>query len=160
IIGFILLGKFMEHSMKGRATAAIRKLLDLQPKMATVIRKGNAEEKIPVEKVTAGSILIVKPGESIPVDGIVISGESAVDESMITGESMPSGKKTGSTLIGGTINKSGMLKFKATKVGADTTLSQIVKMVQEAVAARAPMQRLADSGISHTECSSQWRSQY
>lgn len=144
IIGFILLGKYMEHNMKGRATAAIRKLLDLQPKMATVMRNGK-EQKIPVEEVAVSDIITVKPGEGIPVDGIVISGKSAVDESMITGESMPASKKTGSTLIGGTINKSGMLKFKATKVGADTTLSQIVKMVQEAVAARAPMQRLADA---------------
>ncbi len=143
IIGFILLGKLMEHSMKGRATAAIRKLLDLQPKMATVVRHGK-EERLPVEKVAINDIVIAKPGESIPVDGIVTSGESAVDESMITGESMPVGKKPGSTVIGGTINKSGLLRFKAAKVGSDTALSQIVKMVQDAVAARAPMQRLAD----------------
>lgn len=143
IIGFILLGKYMEHNMKGKASAAIRKLLDLQPKMATVIRQGK-EERVPVEKVTINDVVIAKPGEGIPVDGVVTSGESAVDESMITGESMPVGKKTGSTLIGGTINKSGLLKFKATKVGSDTALSHIVKMVQEAVAARAPMQRLAD----------------
>ncbi len=143
IIGFILLGKYMEHNMKGKATAAIRKLLDLQPKMATVIRNGK-EAQIPVEKVTVNDIIVVKPGGSIPVDGIVVSGQSAVDESMITGESMPVGKKPGSTVIGGTINKSGLLKFKATKVGSDTALSHIVKMVQEAIAARAPMQRLAD----------------
>ncbi|MBI2145447.1 heavy metal translocating P-type ATPase [Candidatus Woesearchaeota archaeon] len=143
IIGFILLGKLMEHGMKGRATAAIRKLLDLQPKMATVVR-GSKEVKVPVEKVAVGDVIVVRPGEGIPVDGIVVSGESAVDESMITGESMPVSKKPGSAVIGGTINKSGLLKFKAAKVGSDTALSHIVKMVQEAVAARAPMQRLAD----------------
>ncbi|MBI2549843.1 heavy metal translocating P-type ATPase [Candidatus Woesearchaeota archaeon] len=144
IIGFILLGKYMEHNMKGKASAAIRKLLDLQPKMATVIRNGS-ELSIPVEKVAVNDIILVKPGGSIPVDGIVVSGQSAVDESMITGESMPVAKKPGSTVIGGTINKSGLLKFKATKVGSDTALAQIVKMVQEAIAARAPMQRLADT---------------
>ena len=143
IIGFILLGRYMEHNMKGKASAAIRKLLDLQPKMATALRNGR-ELSVPVEKVTINDIVVVKPGEGIPVDGIVVSGESAVDESMITGESMPVSKKRGSTVIGGTINKSGLLKFKATKVGSDTALSHIVKMVQEAIAARAPMQRLAD----------------
>ncbi len=113
IIGFILLGKYMEHMMKGKASAAIRKLLDLQPKMATVIRHGK-EEQVPVEKVAVNDVLIVKPGGSIPVDGIVISGQTAVDESMITGESMPASKKPGSAVIGGTINKSGLLKFKVT----------------------------------------------
>ncbi len=143
IIGFILLGKYMEHLMKGKASAAIRKLLDLQPKMATVIRNGR-EIQVPVEKVSVNDIVVVKPGESIAVDGVVAAGQSAVDESMITGESMPVGKKPGSAVIGGTINRSGLLKFKATKVGSDTALSHIVKMVQEAIAARAPMQRLAD----------------
>jgi len=143
IIGFILLGKWMEHLMKGKASTAIRKLLDLQPKMATVMRRG-VEEKIPVEKVSVGDIVIVRPGESVPVDGVVMSGESAVDESMVTGESMPASKKPGSSLTGGTINRSGLLSFKASRVGSDTALSQIVKMVKEAIAARAPMQRLAD----------------
>ncbi|MBI3037361.1 heavy metal translocating P-type ATPase [Candidatus Woesearchaeota archaeon] len=143
IIGFILLGKYMEHNMKGKASAAIRKLLDLQPKMAAVVRN-SSELTIPVEKVAVNDIVVVKPGGSIPVDGVVISGQSAVDESMITGESMPVAKKPGSAVIGGTINKSGLLKFKATKVGSDTALANIVKMVQEAIAARAPMQRLAD----------------
>ncbi len=143
IIGFILLGTLMDHSMKNRASAAIRKLFDLQPKMATVIRSGK-ELQVPVEKVAVNDIVIVKPGEKIPVDGIVVAGQSAVDESMITGESMPVSKKPSSTVIGGTINKSGMLRFRATKVGSDTALSQIAKLVHDAIAQRAPMQRLAD----------------
>jgi len=143
IIGFILLGKYFEHLVKGRASTAIRKLIDLQPKLATVIEDGK-ELQIPVEKVEVGDIFLVKPGEKIAVDGIILEGYSAIDESMITGESLPVGKKVGDEVIGATINKSGLLKVKATKVGADTTLSQIVKMVQEAIASRAPMQRLAD----------------
>ncbi|MBI2547293.1 MAG: cadmium-translocating P-type ATPase [Candidatus Aenigmarchaeota archaeon] len=143
IIGFILLGKYFEHLVKGRASQAIRKLIDLQPKLATVIRNGK-EQQIPVEEVKVGDIFIVKPGEKIAVDGVIVEGYSAVDQSMITGESMPVGKKVGDEVIGATINKSGLLKVKAIKVGADTTLSQIVKMVQEAIASRAPMQRLAD----------------
>ena len=143
IIAFILLGKYMEHLVKGRATHAIRKLLDLQPNIATVLRNGK-EIQIPVEQIIVGDICIVKPGERIPTDGVVLEGHSDVDQSMVTGESMPVSKKAGDEVIGGTINKSGLLKIKATKVGADTTLSQIVKMVQEAIASRAPMQRLAD----------------
>ncbi len=143
IISFILLGKYMEHLVKGRASHAIRKLLDLQPKIATIIREGK-EMQIPVEQIKVDDICIVKPGERIPTDGIILEGHSAVDQSMVTGESMPVGKKEGDEVIGATINKSGLLKIKATKVGTDTTLSQIVKMVQEAIASRAPMQRLAD----------------
>ncbi len=144
IIAFILLGKYMEHIVKGKASGAIRKLLDLQPKMATVLREGK-EIQIPVEQIKVGDVCIVKPGEKIPTDGKVLEGRSSVDQSMVTGESMPVGKKEGDEVIGATINKSGLLKIRATKVGADTTLSQIVKMVQEAVASRAPMQRLADT---------------
>ena len=143
IIGFILLGKYLEHLVKGRASQAIRKLIDLQPKMATVIRD-KKELQIPVEQVNVGDIFIVKPGEKIAVDGVVIEGYSAVDQSMITGESIPVGKKIGDEVIGATINKSGLLKVKATKIGEATTLAQIVKMVQESIASRAPMQRLAD----------------
>jgi Cu+-exporting ATPase len=143
IIGFILLGKYFEHLVKGRASRAIRRLLDLQPKLATVLREGK-ESQIPVEEVKINDIFLVKPGEKIPVDGIIIEGRSSVDQSMLTGESMPVSKKEGDEVIGATLNKSGLLKAKATKVGADTTLSQIVKMVQEAIASRAPMQRLAD----------------
>jgi len=143
IIGFVLLGRVMEHIVKGKATEAVRKLVDLQPKMATVIREGE-ERKIPVEEVLVGDVLVVRPSERIPVDGVVIDGYSYLDQSMITGESMPVEKKVGDEVIGGTINTSGMLKIRATKVGADTMLSQIVKMVEEAILTRAPMQRLAD----------------
>jgi len=148
IIGFILLGKYLEHIVKGRASQAIRKLIDLQPKMATVIRQ-QKEVQIPVEQVKVNDIFIVKPGEKIAVDGIITDGYSAVDQSMITGESIPVGKKAGDEVIGATINKSGLLKVKATKVGEATTLAQIVKMVQEAIASRAPMQRLADMVSSY-----------
>jgi len=143
IIGFILLGRYMEHIVKGRASHAIRKLIDLQPKMAKILRKGK-EIEVPVEQVGVGDIIIVRPGEKIPVDGVIVEGSSAIDESMITGESIPVDKKKYDEVIGAAINKSGMLKIRATKVGADTMLSQIVKMVQEAIANRAPMQRLAD----------------
>lgn len=143
IIGFILIGKYFEHLVKGRASQAIRKLIELQPKLATVIRESQ-ETQIPIEQVKVGDVFIAKPGEKIAVDGIITEGHSSVDQSMITGESMPVGKKTGEEVIGATINKSGLLKIKATKVGTDTTLAQIVKMVQEAIASRAPMQRMAD----------------
>jgi len=143
IIGFILLGKLLEHSMQRRATDAVRKLLDLQPRMARVIKEGK-EVEIPVEEVSVGDIAIVRPGEKIPVDGIIIDGHSSVDEKMITGESIPVEKKIGDETIGATINKSGLLKIRATKVGSDTTLAHIVKLVEEASAARAPIERLAD----------------
>ncbi|MBI2232626.1 MAG: heavy metal translocating P-type ATPase [Candidatus Aenigmarchaeota archaeon] len=143
IIGFILLGRYMEHLVKGRASNAIRRLVDLQPKMAKVVRDGN-EIEIPVEEVKVGDIVVIRPGEKIPVDGIIMDGSSAIDQSMITGESIPVDRKKGDEVIGATINKSGLLKIKATKIGSDTALSQIVKMVQEAIAQRAPMQRLAD----------------
>ncbi len=143
IIGFILLGRYMEHLVKGRAANAIRRLVDLQPKLARVVRKDN-EIEIPVEEVKVGDVVIVKPGEKIPVDGIIIDGSSAIDQSMITGESIPVDRKKGDEVIGATINKSGLLRIKATKVGQDTALSQIVRMVQEAIATRAPMQKLAD----------------
>jgi Cu+-exporting ATPase len=143
IIGFILLGKTMEHIVKGRASEAVRKLLDLQPRMATVIR-GGEEVQIPVEEVNVGDLLIVRPGERIPVDGVVVEGYSSVDESMITGESIPVEKKVNDEVIGGTINKTGLLKIRAVRVGLDTMLSQIVKMVEEAILSKTPIQRLAD----------------
>ena len=143
IIGFILLGRYMEHLVKGRASNAIRRLVDLQPKMAKVVREGN-EIEIPVEEVKVGDIVVIRPGEKIPVDGIIMDGSSAIDQSMITGESIPVDRKKGDEVIGATINKSGLLRIKTTKVGSDTALSQIVMMVQEAIAQRAPMQRLAD----------------
>ena len=143
LIMFILLGKYLEAIVKGKVSEAIRKLLGLQAKTATVIRKGK-EQKIPIEEVIVGDIIIVKPGEKIPVDGIIIDGHSSVDESMITGESIPVEKTKGSKVIGASINKTGFFKFKATKVGKDTVLAHIIKMVEEAQGSKAPIQKLAD----------------
>ncbi len=148
IIAFVLLGKFMEDYIKKRTSAAVRKLLDLRPKTARVIRNGK-ETEIYAEEIMTGEIVMVRPGEKIPVDGIVAEGKSSVDESMITGESMPVPKKKGDEVIGGTINKHGLIKYKATKVGSETTLMQIVKMVEEAQASSAPIQRLADKASSY-----------
>lgn len=143
IIGFILLGKVMEHIVKGRASEAIRKLLGLQPKMVHIIEFGE-EKEVPVEEVEVGDIIIVRPGERIPVDGVIVEGYSSVDQSVITGESIPVEKKVGDEVISASINGAGVLKVKATKVGSDTTLAQIVKMVEEAIVSRAPIQRIAD----------------
>ncbi len=143
IITLVLFGKLLEEIAKGKASDAIRKLMELQARVASVIRNGK-EEEIPVELVEVGDTIIVRSGEKIPVDGEVIEGHSSVDESMITGESIPVEKKVRDEVIGATINKAGMLKFKATKVGSDTTLAQIVKMVEEAQLSRAPIQRLVD----------------
>lgn len=143
IIGFILLGKAMEHIVKGKASEAVRKLLDLQPKMAKRLR-GGIEEEVPVENVQIDDILVIRPGERVPVDGIVVEGYSSIDQSVVTGESIPVEKRVGDEVIGASINKTGMLRVKATKVGADTTLSQIVKLVEEAIVSRAPIQRMAD----------------
>ena len=148
IITLILLGKLFEVRAKGKTSAAIQKLLGLQAKTARVLRDGN-EVEIAIEEVVVGDAVIVKPGEKIPVDGEIISGESAIDESMITGESIPVDKKVGDTVIGATINKNGSLQMKATKVGKDSALSQIVKVVEEAQGSKAEIQRLADriSGV-------------
>lgn len=143
IISFITLGKWLEAVSKGKAGEAIKKLIGLQPKTASVVRDGK-EIIIPIEEVIVGDIVLVKPGQKIPVDGIVVSGFSSVDESMITGESIPVEKKKGDLVIGATFNKFGSLKFKATKVGKDTVLSQIIKLVEEAQGSKAPIQRLAD----------------
>src|SRR5712691_7653520 len=143
IIGLILLGKYFEEIAKGKASDAIRKLMDLAPRTAHVIRDGT-EEEIPVELVLEDDLLIVRPGERIPVDGMIVNGFSAIDESMITGESIPVEKKVGDIDIGATINKTGLLRIRATRVGADTTLNQIIKLVEDAQASRAPIQRLAD----------------
>src|SRR5438132_57736 len=143
IIGLILLGKYFEELAKGRAGDAIRKLMDLAPRTAHVVRDGK-EEEIAGELVQVDDLLVVRPGERIPVDGTVVEGSSAIDESMITGESIPVEKRVGATAIGATINKSGLLTIRATRVGADTTLNQIVKLVEDAQVARAPIQRLAD----------------
>src|SRR6266571_1551711 len=143
IITLILLGNLLEHLTKNRASEAVHRLLDLQPAMASVIRDG-VETRIPVENVTIDDIVVIRPGEKAPVDGVVVEGSSALDESMITGESLPVDKRVGDEVIGATINKTGMLKIRATKVGQDTVLSQIVKLVEEAQIGKAPLQRLAD----------------
>ena len=143
IITLILLGRFLEAKAKAHTSDAIKKLLGLQAKTARVIRDGR-EIDIPIEEVKLGDKIRVRPGEKIPVDGVIVEGESAIDESMVTGESIPVDKIAGSSVIGATINKSGTFVFKATKVGSDTMLSQIVKMVSEAQGSKAPIQRLAD----------------
>jgi len=148
IIAFVLLGKYMEEIIKTRSSAAIRKLLDLKPQTARVIRDG-VEVEIPAEAVMVDEILIVRPGEKISTDGTVIEGHSAVDEKLLTGESVPVEKKAGDGVIGGTMNKVGSFKFKATRVGADTTLSQIIKMVEEAQTSSSHIQRLADQVASY-----------
>jgi len=148
IIAFVLLGKYMEEIIKTRSSAAIRKLLDLKPQTARVIRDG-VEVEIPAESVMVDEILIVRPGEKISTDGTVIEGHSAVDEKLLTGESVPVEKKAGDGVIGGTMNKVGSFKFKATRVGADTTLSQIIKMVEEAQTSSSHIQRLADQVASY-----------
>ncbi len=143
IIVLILLGRLLEARAKGQTSEAIKKLIGLQPKTARVIRE-NKETDIPVEEVLVGDEIVVRPGEKIPVDGVVTEGKSSVDESMITGESMPVMKKESDEVIGATINKTGSFRFKATKVGKDTALAQIIKLVQDAQGSKAPIQRLAD----------------
>ncbi|MEQ6378082.1 heavy metal translocating P-type ATPase [Bacillaceae bacterium S4-13-56] len=143
LITLILLGKYFEAMAKGRTTKAISELLNLQAKEATVIVNGE-EKKVPIEKVQVNDLILVKPGEKVPVDGEVVSGRSAIDESMITGESIPLEKLEGDTVIGATINKNGTLKVKATRVGKDTALANIVKVVEEAQGSKAPIQRMAD----------------
>ena len=143
IITLIILGRYLEAIAKGKTSAAIKKLIGLQAKTATVVR-GGKEVKIPIEQVKVGDIIIVKPGEKIPVDGVILDGYSAIDEKMITGESIPVEKRPKDTVIGSTINKSGLLTIKATKIGKDTMLAQIVKTVEDAQNSKAPIQRLAD----------------
>ncbi len=143
IIALILLGRLLEARAKGQTSEAIRRLTGLRAKTARIVRDG-VEEDVPVEDVKVNDIIIVRPGEKIPVDGVVTEGYSSVDESMITGEPIPASKKEGDNVIGATINKTGSFKFKATKVGRDTVLSQIIKMVEEAQGTKAPIQRLAD----------------
>jgi Cu+-exporting ATPase len=144
VIALVVLGQALELRAKGQSSAAIKKLLGLQAKTARVIRNGQ-EIDLPVEEVLVGDVIQVRPGEKVPVDGILLEGSSAVDESMLTGESLPVSKKPGDEVIGATINKTGAFKFKATKVGKDTALAQIVKMVQDAQNSKAPIARLADT---------------
>ncbi|MEK3981387.1 heavy metal translocating P-type ATPase [Psychrobacillus sp. FSL K6-2836] len=148
LITLIILGKLFEAKAKGRSSEAIKKLMGLQAKTAIVLREG-IEKEIPLEEVVIGDTILVKPGEKIPVDGEVIEGMSAVDESMLTGESLPVDKKNGDVLYGSTINKNGFIKMTATKVGRDTALAQIIKVVEDAQGSKAPIQRMADqiSGI-------------
>jgi len=143
IITLILLGRFLEAKAKSRASLAIKKLMGLSPKTARIVKDGK-EQDILIDQVVVGDIIIVRPGEKIPVDGVIIEGESAVDEGMVTGESMPVEKKIGDGIIGGTVNRFGTFKFKATKVGKETVLSQIIKLVEQAQGSKAPIQRLAD----------------
>ena len=143
IIAFVLLGKYMEELIKKRSSAAVRKLMDLRPAVACVVRDGT-EIEVPAESVMVGEIVVVRPGERIPTDGEVLEGTSSVDESMLTGESMPVEKAPGAKVIGGALNRSGLLRCCATRVGKDTALAQIIRMVEEAQASTAQVQRLAD----------------
>jgi len=143
IITLIRLGKYLEANAKGRTGEAIKKLLNLQPKVANVLREGS-EVQIKAEDVVVGDIMVVRPGEKIPVDGVIIQGQSMVDESMLTGESLPNDKQIGDNVIGSTQNKNGMLKIEATRVGKETTLSQIIDLVESAQGSKAPIQKLAD----------------
>ena len=144
LITLVVLGKYLEAIAKGRTSEAIRKLMDLSPKMARVVRNGK-EMQIPTSDVAIGDLVIVLPGERIPVDGRVVSGDSSVDESLVTGESIPVEKSRGSKVIAGSINKHGALTFKATSVGSETTLARIVRLVEEAQGSRAPIQLFADT---------------
>ena len=144
IITLIKLGKLLEAKAKGQAGAAIRKLMDLAPKMATLLGDDGAEKTVPAQSVRPGQVVLVRPGEAIPVDGVVVGGDSAVNEALMTGESMPVDKKPGDHVYGATVNQQGMLKVRATGVGADTALAQIIRLVRQAQGSKAPIQRLAD----------------
>jgi Cu+-exporting ATPase len=148
ILAFVLLGKFIEETVRRKSAAAVRKLLELQPTIARVV-KGGQEIEVPLDYVQVGDVLVVKPGEKIPTDGVVVAGYSSVDEKIITGESMPVEKNVGSEVIGATINKSGLLKIEATKIGEDTALMQIVRLVEEAQASSAPVQKFADRVVGY-----------
>lgn len=143
IITLVLLGKFLESVAKGKTSEAIKKLMGLSPKTAIII-KDNKEIEIPIEEVEVGDVIVVKPGSKIPVDGIVVEGHTSVDESMLTGESIPVEKSVGSHVVGASINKNGTIKFKAEKVGSDTAISQIIKLVEDAQGSKAPIAKLAD----------------
>ncbi len=148
ILTLITMGKFLEARSKGRTGEAIRKLMDLAPKTAVVVRNG-AEVEIPIEEVVLNDIVVVRPGQSVPVDGVIVEGSSSVDQSALTGESIPVEKNVGDTVIAASINKTGFFKLEAKKVGDDTTLSQIIRLVEEAGSSKAPIAKLADqiSGV-------------
>ena len=148
ILTLITVGKMLEARSKGRTTSALKSLMDLAPKTAALIRNG-AEERVPVEQVQPGDVFVVRPGENVPVDGVVLEGGGAVDESALTGESVPVDKEAGSRVSAATLNRSGFLKCRATRVGQDTTLSQIIQMVSDAAATKAPIAKVADrvSGV-------------
>ncbi|TAK75802.1 MAG: heavy metal translocating P-type ATPase [Dehalococcoidia bacterium] len=148
IIAFVLLGKYMEEVIKTRSSAAVRKLMDLRPATAHVVRDG-AEVEIPAESIMVDEVLVVRPGEKIATDATVVEGRSAVDESMLTGESMPVEKAEGGSVIGGTLNQTGMLRVRATRIGSDTALAQIVRLVEEAQSSTAQVQRLADQVVQY-----------
>ncbi len=148
IMSFHLLGRYIEAKAKGRASQAIRKLLELEAKTARILVDG-VEKEVPLDEVEVGNVMIVRPGEKIPTDGVVIEGQSAVDESMATGESMPVPKKIGDEVIGATVNQRGMLKVRAMKVGQDTFLSQVIKLVEEAQGSKVPIQEFADRVVSY-----------
>jgi Cu+-exporting ATPase len=148
LTAFIILGRFLEALTRGRTSEAIRRLMNLQPKVARVVRNGD-EVELPADDVLAGDVVVVRPGERIPVDGTVLEGYSAVDESMLTGESLPVEKKAGDPVIGGTMNKTGAFTFRATKVGRETALAQIIKLVEDAQGSKAPIQKLADWVAGH-----------
>ena len=143
IITLVMLGKYFEELSKGKTSEAIKRLMDLTPKKALII-KDDKEVLLPVDEVKVNDIIIVKPGEKIPVDGIIIEGYTSIDESMLTGESIPVEKQVGDTVIGGSLNKNGYNKFKATKVGKDTTIAKIIKLVEDAQSTKAPIAKLAD----------------
>lgn len=143
ILAFHTLGKYLEERSKGRMSEAIQKLMDLAPKTARIVHDGQ-EEEVAIEEVAPGDVIRVRPGEKMPVDGIIVKGRTAVDESMLTGESMPVAKETGDAIIGASMNKNGSIDYRATKVGKDTTLSQIIKLVEEAQGSKAPIAKLAD----------------
>jgi len=148
LASFLILGRYLEARAKGRTSEAIKKLIGLRPRTALVVREGK-EEEIPIEEVVIGDIITVKPGEKVPVDGGVMSGESYVDESMISGEPVPVLKQIGGEVVGGTLNTNGVITFRAEKIGKDTVLAQIIKMVEDAQASKPPVQRIADVAVSY-----------
>ncbi|MDW7776709.1 MAG: heavy metal translocating P-type ATPase [Methanosarcinales archaeon] len=148
LISFIILGRYLEVKSKGKTSEAIKKLMGMQAKTARILVDGT-EKEVPIENVKPGDIVVVRPGEKLPVDGIVVDGRSAIDESMLTGESIPVEKNEGSEVIGATINRTGSFRYRATKVGADTALAQIIKLVEDAQTSKAPIQRIADIVAGH-----------